>query len=156
MVAHLHQKASYQLAWLEYDVQFRMEIAASPDRSWSCGDPWQYLSCLPSDHPSNDPFDVSEQEPEGRYKGKGKRPLEQEGEKGNPPAKQLFKKAKKEVCRLHNTAPNGCPYGKDCIFTHRCTSCGATDEHGRIACPDSPANPAWAPTDYTSAPATRR
>ena len=79
--------------------------------------------------------------------------------RGIPQQNNFFKKAKKEVCRLHNTAPNGCPYGKDCIFTHRCTSCGATDEHGRIACPyrsDSPANPAWAPPDYTSAPATRR
>ena len=39
MVAHLHtvlrlqQKASHQLAWLEYDIQFRMELTASADRA---------------------------------------------------------------------------------------------------------------------------
>ena len=44
MVAHLHtvlrlqQKATSQLAWLEYDIQFRMELASSTDRSWTCGD----------------------------------------------------------------------------------------------------------------------
>jgi hypothetical protein len=29
--------------------------------------------------------------------------------------KQPAKKAKKGVCRLHNTAPKGCPFGKECI-----------------------------------------
>ena len=46
MVAHLHtvlrlhQKASNKSEWLEYDIQFRMELAASEDRSWTCDDPW--------------------------------------------------------------------------------------------------------------------
>ena len=46
MVAHLHtvlrlhQKASHKLAWLEYDIQFCMEIAASDKWSWTGGDPW--------------------------------------------------------------------------------------------------------------------
>ena len=119
MVAHLHtvlrlhQRASYQLAWLEYDMQFRMELAASTDRSSSSGDPWQYISCLPSERSTSDPFEVSELDQEPQYKGK--RPPEQDGEKGGkPPAK----KVKKGVCRLHNTASNGYPYGKDCIFLH--------------------------------------
>ena len=56
MVAHLHtvlrlqQRSSHLLAWLEYDIQFRMELAASADRAWTCGDPWQYVACLPSQH----------------------------------------------------------------------------------------------------------
>ena len=104
-----------------------MELAASTDRSWSSGDPWQYISCLPSERSTSDPFEVSELNQEPQYKGKGKCPPEQDGEKGGSQEKPPVKKVKKGVCRLHNT---GCPYGKDCIFLHRCTSCGATDEHG--------------------------
>ena len=66
MVAHLHtvlrlqQRALHNLAWLEYDIQFRMEMAASADRAWKCGDPWQYVACLPSQRLPNDPFEVAE------------------------------------------------------------------------------------------------
>ena len=139
MVAHmhtvlrLHQRAAHQLAWLEYDIQFRMELAASPDKTWTSGDPWQYVSCLPGQRLSSDPFDLSESEGMGPPKSKGKRPLEQEGELSNP--KLATKRAKKGVCRLFNSAPKGCPYGKECIFAHRCSSCGQPDDHGRLSCP---------------------
>ena len=68
MVAHMHtvlrlyHKAPEQLAWLEYDIQYRMETAASEDRMWSSGDPWRYLSCLPGPSSAMDPFDLSEKE----------------------------------------------------------------------------------------------
>ena len=90
MVAHLRtvlrlqQRASHNLAWLEYDIQFRMEIAASADRVWKCGDPWQYVACLPGQHLPNDPFEVAELDALPALKGKGKRPLIQEGERGVP------------------------------------------------------------------------
>ena len=99
MVAHLHtvlrlqQRSSHLLAWLEYDIQFRMELAASADRAWTCGDPWQYVACLPSQHLPNDPFEVSELAVSPVSKGKGKRPPDQEGEKGVPRPPQ--KKPKK-------------------------------------------------------------
>ena len=75
MIAHLHtvlrlqQKASSQLAWLEYDIQFRMELAASADRSWTLGDPWQYVSCLPGSAHFQDPFEATEVEgpPGGKH-----------------------------------------------------------------------------------------
>jgi hypothetical protein len=54
------------------------------------------------------------------------------------------------VCRLHNTPPNGCPYGKDCILLHRCTSGGAMDGS---ACPCRPDGPA---DDNPEAPPQRR
>ena len=148
MVAHLHtvhrlqQKASSQLAWLEYDIQFRMELAASADRAWTCGDPWQYISCLPGPSSLGDPFDVSEvdiQSPQRTGTGKLKRPAEPEGDRGNKPPAKKPKKA--GVCRLFNTAPNGCPYGKECIFVHRCNNCGAVNEHHRLACPFPPRPP---------------
>ena len=142
MVAHLHtvlrlqQRASHHLAWLEYDIQFRMELAASADRAWTSGDPWQYVACLPGQHAPNDPFDVAEVDVPPALKEKGKRPLDQEGEKGAPrPSRPPLKKPKKGVCRLHNTAAGGCPYGRECIFVHRCTGCGAVDEHGQVSCP---------------------
>jgi hypothetical protein len=68
-------------------------------------------------------------------KGKGKRPAQDEGEKGSLAAKQTPKRPRRAVHRLFNTAPRGCPYGKECIFAHQCTSCGATDDHGHLACP---------------------
>jgi hypothetical protein len=80
MVAHLptvlrlHQRASFQLAWLEYDIQFCMELAASTDRAWTSGDPWQYVACLPGQRPAEDPFDMSEAETPTVPKGKGKHP----------------------------------------------------------------------------------
>ena len=77
MVAHLHtvlrlhQRASSQLAWLEYDIQFRMELAASADRAWTSGDPWQYVACLPGQRPAEDPFDISEAEATNATEGEG-------------------------------------------------------------------------------------
>ena len=164
MVAHLHTvlrlyyRAPEQSAWLEYDIQYRMETAASGDRKWSGGDPWRYLSCLPGPSSGRDPFDISEKgrpgppQPSqrplhlnppahnasegGTGVGKGKRPSESGtstfGLGSRPPAK---KPKKAGVCRLFNSAPNGCPYGKECVFTHRCTGCGVVDQHGRLECP---------------------
>ena len=63
MVAHLHtvlrlhQKAPLNQAWREYDIQFRMEAAAS-EKTWACGDPWQFITCLPGLGSGMDPFDV--------------------------------------------------------------------------------------------------
>lgn len=43
MVAYLHtvlwlyQKVSHMLAWLEYDIQFQMRMAALDNRPWKCG-----------------------------------------------------------------------------------------------------------------------
>ena len=138
MVAHLHtvlrlqQKASSQLEGLKYDILFRMKLAASVDRSWTVGDPWQYVSCLPVPLQSPDPFEVAELEVPAGGKSKGKRPAEQEADKSS---RQPLKKVQKGVCQLHNTAPNGCPYGKECIFLHRCSGCGVVNEHGRTTCP---------------------
>lgn len=123
MIAHLHtvlqlhQRASHQFVWLEYNIQFRMEMAASADLAWICGDPWQYVACLPGQRPTGDPFEVSELEEIGTSKGKGKHPLEQERVKGN--SKESSKIV--GVCHLFTTAPKGCPYNKECIFTHKCT-----------------------------------
>ena len=167
MVAHLHtvlrlhQKASHKSAWLEYDIQFRMEMAASEDRSWTCGDPWQYISCLPGPSATGDAWDKSEweeqwmqcgvQESQQRAgssqdpgeqnihssAGKGKRLME--ASKGASSTRPLAKKPRRAgICRLLNNAPGGCPYGRDCIFTHRCTNCGAVNEHGRLSCPLPP------------------
>ena len=135
MVAHLHtvlrlhQRGPQQLAWLEYDIQFRMKMAASADRAWTCGDPWQYISCLPGQGRPTDPFSTSELGVPGA-KGKGKRPPGHEEVKGlsSPSAKR----ARKGVCRLHNTAPRGCPYGSECLFIHWCNGCGAMEDHGCV------------------------
>ena len=111
-------------------------MAASADRAWTCGDPWQYVACLPGQHFPCDPFHVTDVGTPTLARGKGKRLLDQEGERGAPRAPP--KKQKKGVCRLHNTATGGCPYGRECIFIHRCTGCGAMDEHGRMSCTASP------------------
>ncbi len=85
MVAHLHtmlrlqQKATSQLVWLEYDIQFRMELAASTDRAWTSCDPWQYISCLSGPSSVGDPFEVSEvdtQPPPRTGVGRDNRPME--------------------------------------------------------------------------------
>ena len=145
MVAHLHtvlhlqQKASSQLAWLEYDIQFRMEPAASADRAWTCGDPWQYISCLPGPSSLADPFEFSVEDAQSSQRsglGKGKRPMEPDAERGVTQPKLPAKKPKKTgVCRLFNSAPSGCPYGRECSFIHRCNNCGAVNKHHRLVCP---------------------
>ena len=38
-----------------------METAASEDRTWTCGDPWQYITCLPGPGGAPDPFDMVEE-----------------------------------------------------------------------------------------------
>jgi len=103
---------------------------------------WQYISCLPGPSSLGDPFDVSEvdiQPPQRTGTGKLKRPAEPEGDRGNKPPAKKPKKA--GMCHLFNTAPNGCPYGKECIFVHRCNNCGAVNEHHRLACPFPPRPP---------------
>ena len=164
MVAHLHtvlklhRKAPNSTAWLEYDIQFRMEMAAKEDKTWSCGDPWQYLSCLPGPGPAQDPFDMSGQpsqlprEPhlpttvapplqqlQPATNSLGKR--RQDNSKGKVPAGVggAPKRPKKSgLCRLLNSAPGGCPYGNECIFVHRCTNCGVFNDHGQMSCPKPP------------------
>ena len=152
MVAHLHtvlrlnRKAPSSPAWREYDLQFRMEMAAKEDKTWSTGDPWQYLACLPGFGSAQDPFDALEQ-PVQSQDGSVTPPgantsnkRKQEGGKGKQPAAP--KRSKKAgVCRLLNSAPGGCPYGNECIFTHRCSNCGAFNDHGQFACP-KPQKPA--------------
>ena len=147
MVAHLHtvmrlqQRSPQQFSWLEYDIHFRMEIAASATRTWTCGDPWQYVSCLPGPGPSSDPFDLPDWDPPtSSERGKGPLiPKSGTGEKrpalsSKPPAK----KPRRETCRLFNIAPGGCPYGEECIFLHRCSNCGAENQHQRRECPVPP------------------
>ena len=140
MVAHLHtvlklhQKAPKSVAWLEYDIQFRMKMAAQEDRVWSEGDSWQYVACLPGPSTNQDPFDLAEitatpqvepnrpplpssalaqdhMEPAGTL-GKGKRPIDSTSSKApagrKPPATKKPKKG--GTCRLFNKAPWGCPY----------------------------------------------
>ena len=90
MVAHLHtvlqlqQRASHNLAWLEYHIKFRMKMAASAD------DPWQYVTCVPGQGLPNDPFEVAEGDAKPAPKGKGKHPLNKEGDRGalRPPLKK--------------------------------------------------------------------
>ena len=53
-VLRLHQRAIQHFAWLEYDIQFRMELAASADKGWKEGDPWQYVACLPGQRQTGD------------------------------------------------------------------------------------------------------
>ena len=168
MVAHLHtvlklhQKAPQSVAWLEYDIQFRMEMAAREDRVWTGGDPWQYVACLPGPSTAQDPFDLAEQAIPQQQKpsqpplppsvptqqiretilGKGGRPLDSTAAKAPAGGKPPTKKPKKSgTCRLFNRAPGGCPYGGECVFTHRCSNCGVMDEHGLLACPRLPGPP---------------
>ena len=115
-----------------------MEMVASADGLWTCGDPWHYVACLTvQQQPSQDSFDVTKMDAPWSSRSKGKCPVEQEGEKWSP--RQPAKRPKKGVCRLHNNAPNGCPYGKECTFLHKCSGCGAVDDHGQSACPSTSA-----------------
>ena len=164
MVAHLHtvsklhQKAPQSPAWREYDIQFRMELATSEDREWRCGDPWQYVSCLPGPSTTQDPFDLTEQatpqqlelsqsplsltgpsQAQSSGLGKGKRPLDVRAGKAPASSQTPAKKPKKSgYCRWFNRAPAGCPFGEGCVYIHRCSNCGALDEHGAPGCPCPP------------------
>ena len=118
------------------------------------GDPWQYITCLPGPSGAPDPFDMAEEvirvqqesfpniisDPtrhsgipaQSATPGRGKKPADDTG-------RGSAKRAKRPgACRLFNKAPGGCPYGKECIFTHYCSNCGAQNEHSRMACPFPP------------------
>ena len=156
MVAHLHtvlklnRKSPSTLAWREYDVQFRMEMAAREDRVWTPGDPWQYLACLPSPGLSQDPFEATElsvsgepplaTDPRGPQEvANSNTKRRQDSSKGKQPAGGAAKRPKKAgLCRLLNSTPGGCPYGNECIFVHRCSNCGVFNDHGQAACTKPP------------------
>jgi hypothetical protein len=53
---------------------------------------------------ASDPFEMSQLDDEPQYKGKGKRPLEQDGEKGGSQGKPPAKKVKKG-CAVFTTRP---------------------------------------------------
>ena len=173
MVAHLHtvlrlhQKAPLNQAWREYDIQFRMEAAASEEKTWACGDPWQFITCLPGLGGGMDPFDVSESATPPRSAvdnlqsvqlprtgtsspstpaSLGKRPATTDDSRGLSPQSKRTKKP--GLCRLFNRAPGGCPYGDECCFTHRCSNCGVWVKHGRSTCP-LPTRPGLALTGPT-------
>ena len=160
MVAHMHtvlklnQKAPKSMSWYEYDMQFRMEMAASEDRTWTDGDPWQYITCLPGPSRALDAFDMAEEvapvEQES-FPNIGPDPTRHLSAPAQPVGPVKRRKAVEDAgrgaakctkrpgaCRLFNKAPGGCPYGKECIFTHYCSNCGAPNEHSRMACPFPP------------------
>ena len=136
MVAHLHtvlhlqQRASHNLAWFEYDIKFRMEMADSADLAWKCGDPWQYMASAWPASPKR-PLCGGRGGHHIGYKGKRKAPAESGGRERSP--NLTPEKVEEGICRLHNTTLWGFPYGRECIFSHRCTGCGAMDEHGHIS-----------------------
>ena len=72
--------------------------------------------------------------------GKGKRPIYSTLGKApagrKPPATKKTKRG--GTCRLFHKAPQGCPYGEECMFTHRCSNCGALEAHGQLGCPLPP------------------
>jgi len=115
MVLRLHQRAAQHLAWLEYDTQLQMELAASEDRGWKEGDPWQYIACFPNNLQQRVYPDMAEVVPP--HRGKGKRVLDPEGGSRRGTG-QNPKKPKQPVCCLFNLAPRGCLYGKECLFAH--------------------------------------
>ena len=80
--------AAHQLAWLKYDIHFRMELAASADKRGSVA------MCIVS--ASREGKRETPGRPAG--KGNGKRPVDQQ-------KMQPTKKAKKGVCRLHKRLP---------------------------------------------------
>ena len=59
-ILRLHQKTTYESVWLECNIQFRTEMAASDDQRWTCGNPWQYVARLPGLSATMDPFEMSE------------------------------------------------------------------------------------------------
>ena len=168
MVAHLHtvlkvhQKAPKSAAWLEYDIQFRMEMAAREDWVWMEGDPWQYVSCLPGPSTNQDPFDLAEIAASPQVEpnrpphlapalaqdhtepavilGKGKRPIDSTSAKAPVAGKRPATKKPKRggTCHLFNKPPRGCPYGEECMFTDRCSNCGVLEAHGQLGCPLPP------------------
>ena len=115
-----------------------MEMAGTEDRTWTDGDRWQYITCLQGPSGAQDPFDMAEDS--GRVQqvplskltpnqtrhagpGKGRKLL-------NDTAGGSAKRAKKlGACRLFNKPPGGCPYGKECIFVHFCSNCGALNDN---------------------------
>ena len=148
MVAHLHtvhKKAPRSKAWLEYDAQYCMEVAASEDKTWKTVDSWQYISCLPDPSGGPDPFEMAggsqaqTPTPPVQLPGPSNRPLEVSVlDKGKGPAngQPTPKKAKKSgACKWFNITPGGCPYGKACQFIHRCLNCGALNFHTTAMCP---------------------
>ena len=48
------------MSWYEYDIGVRIEMAASEDCTWTCEDPWQYITYLPGLSGVHDPFDMAE------------------------------------------------------------------------------------------------
>ena len=151
MVAHLHTvyklhgRAPHSSAWLEYDLQFRMEAATSEEKKWEGGDPWQFVSCLPGQGIASDPFvEILTKDKVQTLSGPSPFPVSQGGKSTTPFGKGKgpvnsgppSKKAKKlGVCRYFNSAPGGCLYGSGCTFTHRCSNCGAVESHHTAACP---------------------
>ena len=54
------QRATYKSAWPDYNIKFRMEVAASEDWTWTSGNPSQYVACLPGPSSRADPSDMTE------------------------------------------------------------------------------------------------
>ena len=133
MVAHMHtvmklnQKVPKSMSWYEYDIGVRMEMAASEDRTWTCGDPWQYITCLPGLSGTHDPFDMAEgvvrgqQEPGANPSPDPTHPITTTPQpaslgKGRKMADESGRGSVKRIkragaCRLYNKLPGGCPYG---------------------------------------------
>ena len=131
-----------------------MVHVASDNRTWTCEDPWQYITCLPGPSVAPNPFDVAEEvirvQQESflnRTSDPSQHPtipaqLAGQGKEGNQwmmwVVGVLNAPKRPGACRLFNKAPGGCPYGKNCIFMHYCSNFGALNEHSQMASPFPP------------------
>lgn len=96
----LQQKATYNFAWFEYDIQFRMELAMSDDRVWTRQNLWQYVT---GQHALNVAEVDIPQSPRERK-------VTSRPGWGQCGSRLPMKKPKKGACKVYNTVAGGCSY----------------------------------------------
>lgn len=137
MIAHMHRVMNLHtlrggMLWLQFDWKARRVMNADGPTSWEKCDPWSLFSCFPGVGGAEDPFAPAHDlglKNQRTYSSGVDSSLLTEPQTPRGRTRRLSK-----ACGLFNKSPQGCHFGEECIYAHRCTVC-RSEEHGRRTCP---------------------
>ena len=114
-------------SWVVYDQNFRQEVSGNPSQSWAKVDPSMYALCFTGQAVSSENWctrcqclDHTSSNCPARPR---KRPWSSLSENQFPPGQSRGSRQEQQVCLKYNRFDRDCKFGKNCRFTHVCSSC---------------------------------
>ena len=129
------------ISWYQYDWRICRETCATGPAEWGRRNPFNLVTCNTGSRVLEDPFNLLPllAGPSSLREASLREENPQVMKPRQSSAISGSSRKKGGLCRLFNKAPGDCPYGKQCIFIHRCSLCRSM-AHGGRNCPEDRCN----------------